>query len=103
MKNLAVALVFLLAAAGFTSTLDAQAHSVVRVEPALDQPLAFEMDEDDGATAIASKKKKKKDKDDKKEEDEEEYRYSSDSLRALELVDPGALNFVVRMNAAGMR
>jgi hypothetical protein len=104
MKNLSVLLVFVFAVAGVLFTVSAQAHSEIRVAPALDCPVALEVEDGSDSTAIAGKKKKKKDKDDKKEEDEEEFRYSgSASLQALEMMDPGALDFVVRMNAAGLR
>lgn len=102
MKNLAVTLLFVLSLLGFVATLHAEAHSVVRVEPSpIDAPVW--MDEDDsGNEAIAGKDKKKKkgDKKDDDEKDEEEFRISPRG--ALELVDPGALDFSVRMSAAGL-
>ena len=112
MKNLAVLLVFVLSLVGVIHALEAQAHNAIRVEPAMTAPVPFGdagMDASvrtdclDDATAIAKKKKKKKDKRDRQEEDEEEFRLSPGALRALEIVDPGALEFVVQMNSVALR
>ncbi len=101
MKNLSVLLVFVFSLVGVFNTLQAEASNQVRVEPAaVTAPVPM----DEGGDLLAESKKKKK-KDDKKddERDEEEVR-SRSALLALELVDPGALEFMARMNiVAGRR
>ncbi|WP_426757098.1 hypothetical protein [Myxococcus sp. Y35] len=99
MKNLTVAVVFCLSMASLFTSLRADALSSVSIEKGLSpaQPLALRP-QDDG--------KGGDDKGDKGggEEDEEEYRkrrYAGLSQQAaLELVDPGALTDVIRLQAA---
>lgn len=101
MKNLSVLLVFVVALVGVFSTLQADARSHVRVEPAaFEAPVPLP---DDGAAVAEANKKRKKKKGDKDDTRDEEELRSRPALHALELVDPGALEFVARMNlvAAG--
>lgn len=103
MKNLTVALVFCLSMASLFTSLRADALSSVRIEPGLSrpEPLALRPAKDDG------KGGGKGGGDDKKggkgEEDEEEFRARYAGLSgaaALELVDPGALEGALRLQAA---
>ena len=103
MKNLTVALVFCLSMASLFTSLRADALSSVRIEPGLSRPesLALRPAKDDG------KGGGKGGGDDKKggkgEEDEEEFRARYAGLSgaaALELVDPGALENALRLQAA---
>lgn len=100
MKNLSVLLVFVFALVGVFSTLQAEARSQIRVAPAaFTAPVPLS----DPADAVAEANKKKKKKKDKDSERDEEEVHTRPALHALELVDPGALEFVARMNlvAAG--
>lgn len=98
MKNLTVALVFCASMASLFTSLRADAVSSVRIEPGLSRPEPLSLlRKDDGKGGDDDKKGGKDD-----EEDEEEYRagYSGLSQRAaLELVDPGALEDVLRVRA----
>ncbi|MFP2928034.1 hypothetical protein ACLESO_23100 [Pyxidicoccus sp. 3LG] len=99
MKNLTVALVFCMSMVSLFSSLRADALSSVRIEKGLSQPepLSLKPRGDDGKGGGDDDKGGKDD-----EEDEEEYRarYAGLSQRAaLELVDPGALDDVLRVRA----
>ncbi|WP_164008158.1 hypothetical protein [Pyxidicoccus trucidator] len=103
MKNLTVALVFCASMASLFTSLRADAVSSVRIEKGLSrpEPLSLLGKKDDGKGGGDDDKKGGKDD----EEDEEEYRarYSGLSQHAaLELVDPGALEDVLRVSA-GLR
>jgi hypothetical protein len=89
MKTLAVALLFVLSLATLLSAARAEALSQPRIEPRMARPLPLAEGDDD--------------KDDKKddEEDEEEYRGLSQRA-ALELVDPGARDDMLRLRAAAL-
>ncbi|AEI62646.1 hypothetical protein [Corallococcus macrosporus] len=99
MKNLTVAVVFCLSMASLFTSLRADALSSVHIEQGLSaaQPLSLRPQGDDKGSG-----------DDKGgkggEEDEEDYRkrrYAGLSQQAaLELVDPGALTDVIRLQAA---
>lgn len=95
MKTLAVALLFVLSLVSLFSAAQAHAFSQPSLEPRMARPLPLLGGDDD----------KDDDKDDD-EEDEEEYRaaeYQGLSQRAaLELVDPGALDEVLRLRAAAL-
>lgn len=111
MKNLTVALVFCASMASLFSSLRADALTSVRIEQgALSRPEPLSVLHKDGKGGGGGGGKgggddKKGGKDDD-EEDEEEYRrsvYSGLSQRAaLELVDPGGLDDVLRVRA-GLR
>ncbi|MFP2958620.1 hypothetical protein ACLEPN_12415 [Myxococcus sp. 1LA] len=99
MKNLTVAVVFCLSMASLFTSLRADALSSVHIEKGLSpaQPLSLRPQGDDKGGGD--------DKGDKGgEEDEEDYRkrrYAGLSQQAaLELVDPGALTDVIRLQAA---
>lgn len=87
MKTLTVALLFVLSLVTLFSAARAEALSQPRITPRMAQPVAL-VDGDD----------KDDDKDDD-EEDDEEYRGLSPRA-ALELVDPGALDDVLRLRLA---
>lgn len=87
MKTLAVALLFALSLVTLFSAARADAMSQPRITPRMAQPLPLVEGDD-----------KDDDKDDD-EEDEEEYRGLSQQA-ALELVDPGALDDVLRLRLA---
>jgi hypothetical protein len=103
MKNLTVALVFCLSMATLFTSLRADALSSVRIEPGLSrpEPLALRPTRDDGKGGGDDKKGGGKGGDN--EEDEEEFRARYAGLSgaaALELVDPGALEDALRLQAA---
>jgi hypothetical protein len=87
MKTLTVALLFVLSLVTLFSAARADAMSQPRFAPRMAQPVALVGDDD-----------KDDDKDDD-EEDEEEYRGLSPRA-ALELVDPGALDDVLKLRLA---
>ena len=97
MKTLTVAVLFILSLVSLFASVRADALSQPRIESGLSRPLALVPD--DG---------KKGGDDDKKggdddEKDEEEVRASYRGLSqraALELVDPGALDDLLRLRAA---
>ncbi|ABF86830.1 hypothetical protein MXAN_1015 [Myxococcus xanthus DK 1622] len=99
MKNLTVAVVFCLSMASLFTSLRADALSSVHIEKGLSPAQSLSLRPDDG-------KGGGDDKGDKGggEEDEEEYRkrrYAGLSQKAaMELVDPGALTDVIRLQAA---
>ncbi|GEL69044.1 MULTISPECIES: hypothetical protein [Myxococcus] len=99
MKNLTVAVVFCLSMASLFTSLRADALSSVHIEKGLSPAQSLSLRPDDG-------KGGGDDKGDKGggEEDEEEYRkrrYAGLSQQAaMELVDPGALTDVIRLQAA---
>ncbi|QSQ20233.1 hypothetical protein JY651_33915 [Pyxidicoccus parkwayensis] len=113
MKNLTVALVFCASMASLFASLRADALSSVRIEQGLSRPEPLSVLHKDGKGGGGGKggdgkgggDDKKGGKDDD-EEDEEEYRrarYSGLSQRAaLELVDPGGMDDVLRLSA-GLR
>jgi len=88
MKTFAVALLFLLSLVTVFSAARADAMSQPRITPRMAQPMPL-VDEDD-----------KDDKDDD-EEDEEEYRGLSQRA-ALELVDPGAMDDLLKLRLASL-
>ncbi|WP_141588236.1 hypothetical protein [Myxococcus sp. AB056] len=98
MKNLTVAVVFCLSMASLFTSLRADALSSVHIEKGVSPAQSLSLRPDDG--------KGGDDKGDKGggEEDEEEYRkrrYAGLSQQAaMELVDPGALTDVIRLQAA---
>ena len=104
MKNLTVALVFCASMASLFTSLRADALSSVRIEQGVSRPLALTPHKDDGkggGKGGGDDKKGGKDN----EEDEEEFRARYAGLSqsaALELVDPGALEDVLRVSA-GLR
>lgn len=87
MKTLAVTLLFILSLVTLLSAARAEALSQLRIESRMARPQPLPEGDDD----------KKDDKDD--EEDEEEYRGLSRHA-ALELVDPGGLDEVLRLRIA---
>ena len=87
MKTLAVALLFVLSLVTLFSAARADAMSQPSITPRMAQPVALVGDDD-----------KDDDKDDD-EEDEEEYRGLSQRT-ALELVDPGSLDDVLKLRLA---
>ncbi|WP_163781436.1 hypothetical protein [Myxococcus vastator] len=99
MKNLTVAAVFCLSMASLFTSLRADALSSVHIEKGLSPAPSLSLRPDDG-------KGGGDDKGDKGggEEDEEEYRkrrYAGLSQQAaMELVDPGSLTDVLRLQAA---
>ncbi|QDE66455.1 MULTISPECIES: hypothetical protein [Myxococcus] len=101
MKNLTVAVVFCLSMASLFTSLRADALSSVHIEKGVSPAQSLSLRPDDG-------KGGGDDKGDKGgkggEEDEEEYRkrrYAGLSQQAaMELVDPGALTDVIRLQAA---
>ncbi|MCY1016839.1 hypothetical protein [Pyxidicoccus sp. MSG2] len=107
MKNLTVALVFCASMASLFTSLRADALSSVRIEQGLSRPAplsALHKGDGKGGGKGGGDDDKKGGKDDD-EEDEEEYRarYSGLSQRAaLEMVDPGGLEDVLRVRA-GLR
>lgn len=102
MKNLTVALVFCASMASLFTSLRADAVSSVRIEQGLSRPEPLSaLRKDDGKGGGDDDKKGGKGG----EEDEEEYRARPSGLSqraALELVDPGALEDVLRVSA-GLR
>jgi hypothetical protein len=106
MKNLTVALVFCLSMASLFTSVRADALSSVRIEPGLSAPEALSLrpSRDDGkGGGKGGGDDKKGGKGGDNEEDEEEYRARYAGLSgaaALELVDPGALNDALRLQAA---
>jgi len=91
MKTLAVALLFILSLVTLFAAARADALSQPSIQPRLARPAPLPEGDDD----------KKDDKDDD-EEDEEEYRGLS-SRAALELVDPGGREAVLRLRIAARR
>jgi hypothetical protein len=95
MKTLAVAVLFVLSLASLFASVRADALSQPRIETmARPQPLA----PDDGKGGDEDKKGGGDD-----EKDEEEYRAQDRAISqraALELVDPGALDHLLRLRAA---
>jgi hypothetical protein len=89
MKTLAVALLFVLSLVTLLSAARADAMSQPRITPRMAQPLPLAEGDD-----------KDDDKDDD-EEDEEEYRGLSQQA-ALELVDPGAREDLLRLRLAAL-
>lgn len=87
MKTFTVALLFVLSLVSLFSAARADAMSQPRITPRMAQPVALGDDDKDD------------DKDDDDEEDEEEYRGLSPRA-ALELVDPGALDDVLKLRLA---
>lgn len=107
MKNLTVALVFCLSMASLFTSVRADALSSVRIEPGLSrpEPLSLRPGKDDGKGGGGGGKGGGDDKKGGKggEEDEEEFRARYAGLSqaaALELVDPGGLDEVLRIQAA---
>ncbi|MBZ4415271.1 hypothetical protein [Myxococcus sp. RHSTA-1-4] len=102
MKNLAVALVFCLSMVSLFTALRADALSSVRIEKGLSRPEPLSvLQRGDGKGGGKGGGDDKGGKDDD-EEDEEEYRARYSGLSqaaALELVDPGALEDVLRVRA----
>jgi hypothetical protein len=104
MKNLTVALVFCASMASLFTSLRADALSSVRIEQGLSRPEPLSVmhkGDGKGGGKGGGDDDKKGGKDDD-EEDEEEYRarYSGLSQRAaLEMVDPGGLEDVLRVRA----
>lgn len=99
MKNLTVALVFCLSMASLFASLRADAVSSVRIEKGLSrpEPLAV-LARGDGKGGGDDDKGGKGD--DEEDEEEVRVRYSGISQpAALELVDPGALEDVLRVRA----
>ncbi|MCP3144150.1 hypothetical protein [Pyxidicoccus xibeiensis] len=98
MKNLTVALVFCVSMASLFSSLRADALSSVRIEKGLSRPTPLALrPADDGKGGGDDDKGGK---DDEEDEEEVRARYSGISQRAaLELVDPGALDDVLRVRA----
>ena len=91
MKTLAVALLFILSLVTLFSATQAEALSQPSIQPRMARPQALPEGDDD----------KGDDKGDD-EEDEEEYRGLSQRA-ALELVDPGGLDELLRLRIAAMR
>ena len=97
MKTLTVAIVFCLSLVSLFASVRADANAFPRLEPGVSQPVA-----------LMPKGGDKGGGDDKKggkggEEDEEEFRQSPRALSqqaALELVDPGVLDDMLRLRAA---
>lgn len=87
MKTLAVALLFILSLVTLFAAARADALSQPSIQPRLSRPVPLPEGDDDK-------------KDD--EEDEEEYRGLS-SRAALDLVDPGGLEDVLRLRIAARR
>ncbi|NMO16058.1 hypothetical protein HPC49_54270 [Pyxidicoccus fallax] len=104
MKNLTVALVFCLSMASLFTSLRADALSSVRIEKGLSRPEPLSvLNRGDGKGGGKGGGDDKGGKDDD-EEDEEEYRARAryaglSQAAALELVDPGALEDVLRVRA----
>ncbi|MFY1831639.1 hypothetical protein ACN47A_37340 [Myxococcus fulvus] len=97
MKTLSTLFVFCLALAGIFTSVQAHALSTPRIEPGIARPEPLSLRPDDGKDKGDGKDKDK----DKGEEDEEDYRYRGiRGAAALELVDPGALNDMLRLRAA---
>jgi hypothetical protein len=102
MKNLTVALVFCLSMASLFTSLRADALSSVRIEKGLSRPEPLALLPRGDGKGGGDDDKGGKDDD---EEDEEEYRARYAGLSqsaALEMVDPGALEDVLRVRA-GLR
>jgi|GEM_PF-1880060 len=102
MKTLSTALVFCLAMAGLFSSVRADALTTPRIEPGVSRPEPLSLRPDDGKGGGDGDDKGGDDKGDD-EESEEDYRsrYAGISgAAALELVDPGALNDLIRLRAA---
>ncbi|WP_338870477.1 hypothetical protein [Myxococcus stipitatus] len=100
MKTLSTTLLFCLAVAGLLASLRADALSSPRIEPGLSRPEPLSLRPDDGKGG-GDGDDKGDGKDD--EEDEEDYRarYTGISgAAALELVDPGVLDDLMRLRAA---
>jgi hypothetical protein len=99
MKSLTVALVFCASMASLFTSMRADAVSSVRIEKGLSrpEPLSVRPRGDGKGGGDDDKKGGKGD-----EEDEEEYRARDSGLSqhaALEMVDPGALEDVIRVRA----
>ncbi|MCP3103094.1 hypothetical protein LZ198_29865 [Myxococcus sp. K15C18031901] len=103
MKTLAAALVFSLSMASLFTAVRADASSYPRVEKGLSRPEPLSLRPGDGKGGGGDGDDKGDDKDKDDEEDEEEYRgrYAGvTGAAALELVDPGALEDMLRLRAA---
>ncbi|RKH65012.1 hypothetical protein [Corallococcus llansteffanensis] len=98
MKTLTVAIVFCLSLVSLFASVRADANAFPRLEPGVSQPVAL-MPKGGGDKGGGDDKKGGKGG----EEDEEEFRQSSRGLSqqaALELVDPGVLDDMLRLRAA---
>ncbi|RKH15760.1 hypothetical protein D7Y13_14540 [Corallococcus praedator] len=97
MKTLTVAIVFCLSMVSLFASVRADANAFPRLEPGVSQPVALMPKGGDGKGGGDDKGGKGG------EEDEEEYRQQSRGLAqkaALELVDPGVLDDMIRLRAA---
>lgn len=93
MRTFAVLALFLCSLLGLGATLSAEANSVVRIEPAFEAPK--EMDE-----AVAKKKDGGRDD----EESEEDLVPSeAEQQMALEMLDPGHLDHVIKLQLASSK
>lgn len=96
MKTLAVALIFILSLVTLLSASRADALSQPSIQPRMARPQP--LPDGDGGTDGGGDKKKKDDD----EDGEEEYQGLSQSA-ALELVDPGAQDYLLRLRIAALR
>jgi hypothetical protein len=96
MKTLAVAVLFALSLVSLFASVRADALSQPRIETGLAQPQRLVPDDDEKGG-----EGDKKGGDDEKDEEEYRAEYRAISQRAaLELVDPGALDHLLRVRAA---
>ncbi|NTX06113.1 hypothetical protein HUA74_11085 [Myxococcus sp. CA051A] len=103
MKTLSTALVFCLSMAGLFASVRADALTSPRIEPGVSRPEPLSLRPGDGKGGGDGDDKGGDDKGGDDEEDEEDYRsrYAGVSgAAALELVDPGVLNDLMRLRAA---
>ncbi|RYZ37533.1 MAG: hypothetical protein EOO71_27555 [Myxococcaceae bacterium] len=98
MKTLTVAIVFCLSMVSLFASVRADANAFPRLEPGISQPVSLMPKGGDGKGGGDDKGGKGGG-----EEDEEEYRQQPRGLSqkaALELVDPGVLDDMLRLRAA---
>ena len=88
MKNLGVLALFVASLLAVGGALKAQANQMPRIEPGLSRPVALE---------VAGRGKPRPDGG---THDEEELTAPADTLQALELVDPGGLDEMMRLRLA---
>jgi hypothetical protein len=87
MKTLTVALLFILSLVTLFAAARAEALSQPRIEPRMARPVALIQGDD---------------KDDDKDDEEDEEEYHGRRRAALELVDPGALDYMLRLRIAAL-
>ncbi|WP_223642289.1 hypothetical protein [Corallococcus sp. EGB] len=103
MKTLTVAIVFCLSLVSLFTSVRADANAFPRLEPGISQPVALMPKGGDGKGGGKGGKGGSDGGKGGGEEDEEEYRQQTRAISqraALELVDPGVLDDMIRLRAA---